>query len=136
MTITALVARIISDREAALNVGSEHGVKIGDVATVYREIVVTDPESREEIGIVKRPAVRLQIVEVQDRLSVGQTFETLPAKREDVRENAIISPLAAALGAMLQTVVRLTENPDAADKWTILVLKGWETVIDPSVHTA
>ena len=46
MTITALVARIISDREAALNVGSEHGVKIGDVATVYREIVVTDPESR------------------------------------------------------------------------------------------
>ena len=75
MSIPAKVARVISEYEVALNAGAASGVAAQDIATVYRTIEIDDPDTGVTIGEVRRAAVRLEIVEVQENLSIGRTFE-------------------------------------------------------------
>lgn len=75
--ITGLVARILNDRDVALNIGSEHGVKLG----MYFDILDTngeeirDPETNELLGSIKRSKVRVKVTTLQPKLAVASTFE-------------------------------------------------------------
>lgn len=74
--IRGKVARILSSRELALNIGSEHGVKLEmlfDVLDVASENI-RDPDTGEVIGSVYRPKVRIKVVEVQEKISVASTY--------------------------------------------------------------
>jgi len=75
--IRGKVARILTSRQLALNVGSEAGVKIGMMFDVLdpKGDDIADPDTGELLGSVYRPKVRVEVVEVQDHLSVAQTYK-------------------------------------------------------------
>jgi hypothetical protein len=75
--IRGKVARVLNSRELALNLGSEHGVRIG----MFFDILdpkgdnITDPDTGEIIGSIERAKVRVKVVSVQARLSVASTYK-------------------------------------------------------------
>jgi hypothetical protein len=76
--IRGKVARLLTSRQLALNIGKDHGVAVGmrfDVLDPKGENI-KDPETEQVLGSVCRPKVRVKVVEVQDRLSVAQTYKT------------------------------------------------------------
>jgi hypothetical protein len=72
------VARILNARELALNIGSDHGVRIGMLFDVLDQKGedITDPDTGEVLGSLQRPKVRVKIVSVQERLSVASTYKS------------------------------------------------------------
>ena len=76
--IRGKVARILSSRELALNIGLEHGVRLDMLFDVLDEASenIRDPDTGEVIGSIYRPKVRVRIVVVQDRLSVASTYRS------------------------------------------------------------
>ena len=116
MSIEALVAKVIPDRQVAFTAGSEQGVLEGDIATVYRDEVVKHPETGETLGGFRLPAVRFRINFVADKFSVGQTYEL--ATQEGAGLTLNVSPFP------LQTVVRITESEKGEDYRTVLVQVG------------
>ena len=76
-SIRGKVARILNSREMAINVGSDSGVTVGmrfDVMDTKGEDI-QDPDTGELLGSVERPKVRVEISNVQERLSVASTYE-------------------------------------------------------------
>lgn len=75
--IRGKVARILTSRELALNIGSKHGVVVG----MYFDVLdpkgddITDPDTGEVLGSIERPKVRVQITQVQESISVASTFK-------------------------------------------------------------
>ena len=75
--IRGKVARILNSRDLAINVGSKDGVVVG----MYFDVLdpkgedIKDPDTGEVLGSVERPKVRVQIVQVQERLSVASTYK-------------------------------------------------------------
>ncbi len=75
--IRGKVARILNSRELVINVGASDGVTL----EMYFDVLdpncedVRDPDTGELLGSINRPKVRVQVVQVQDRLSVAATFK-------------------------------------------------------------
>ena len=72
------VARILSSRELALNIGSEQGVELDmtfDVLDANGENI-TDPDTGRVLGSLYRPKIRVKVVQVQEQLSVACTYKT------------------------------------------------------------
>ena len=72
------VARILNSREIVINVGSNSGITVGmrfEVMDPKGEDVL-DPDTRELLGSVERPKVRVKICKVQEHLSVASTYKT------------------------------------------------------------
>lgn len=77
--ISGKVARILNDRDIALNIGRDQGVEIGmffDVLDTAGE-EIRDPETNELLGSVDRVKVRVKVTRVQEKLSVASTFEKI-----------------------------------------------------------
>lgn len=75
--IRGKVARILNSREVALNIGTRDGVAVGmyfDILDPKGEDIV-DPDTKEVIGSLARPKVRVQVAQAQERLSVARTFK-------------------------------------------------------------
>lgn len=74
--IRGKVARILTSRQLALNIGEQHSVTIGMKFDVLdpKGDDITDPDTGEVLGSLSRPKVRVKIIEVQERLSLAQTF--------------------------------------------------------------
>ncbi len=75
--IRGKVARILNDREVALNLGSSHGVKIGMKFNILSTSGhdIRDPDTGESLGSIERTKARVQVTTVQDRLSVARTYQ-------------------------------------------------------------
>ena len=75
--IRGKVARILTARQLALNIGVKDGVKVGMLFDVLdpKGDDITDPDTGEVLGSLYRPKVRVEIIEAQERLSVAQTFK-------------------------------------------------------------
>ena len=76
--IRGKVARVLNTREIAINVGTSQGVTLGmrfDVMDT-NEMDITDPDTGKVLGSLERPKVRVEIIHVQEDLSVAQTPET------------------------------------------------------------
>lgn len=70
------VARILTSREVAINLGGNDGVMLG----MYFDILhkegqeIEDPQTGEVLGNIERPKVRVKVTHVQDRLSLASTY--------------------------------------------------------------
>ena len=76
--IRGKIARVLNTREIALNVGTAQGVTRGmrfDVMDT-NEMDITDPDTGKVLGSLERPKIRVEIIHVQEELSVAQTPET------------------------------------------------------------
>jgi hypothetical protein len=111
VTIQGKIAAVISSREIAINVGRADGVHADDIVTVFSSIEVKDPDSKEVLGSVKRPKVRLRIREVQEHLAVAESYEQVANSGLDVFRQANV-------------VKSLTDEPAAANYRTVLVRIG------------
>lgn len=75
--IRGKIAQVLNSRELALNIGTDHGVRVGmlfDVLDSKGEDIV-DPDTGAVLGSLARPKVRIKIISVQSKLSVGSTYK-------------------------------------------------------------
>ena len=78
--VRAKVATIVSDDQIAINTGSKSGVKIGDTLTIRREVRVTDPDTKEDLGTVSLIRLRLRITMVSESFSIGTVTDEAPSE--------------------------------------------------------
>lgn len=75
-TLRGKVARILDTRNLVINLGASQGVVVG----MYFDILdpkgedIMDPDTGEVLGSIDRPKVRVQVVKVEEKLSVASTF--------------------------------------------------------------
>lgn len=111
MTIEAKLAQVLTNVTAAINVGSDDGVNIGDVAVIANLIEVTDPVTQEVLGSVAVDRVRTKVISVQERVSVVKVTDTY--KKSDSR--------------YLKT---MTEDLDMEDYSTVFVRRGDHVTVE------
>ena len=77
MPIEGKVARVLNERDLVVNKGSEAGVKEGMKFKITEpDIVIVDPDTKESLGMLNREKIRVNIVDVQPKFSIGKTYET------------------------------------------------------------
>jgi hypothetical protein len=76
--VRALVARIISGSEIAVNAGSDSGVQKGDRVTVWRSVEITDPKTGDSLGSYLRAQLRLEVSLVDERFSLARVRIEVP----------------------------------------------------------
>lgn len=75
--IKGKVAKILNDRELAINRGADQGVSVGTLFKVMDpEELVLDPDTEEELGLIEREKIRVKVFLVQDNICVARTYET------------------------------------------------------------
>lgn len=76
--IRGRVARVLSDREVALNVGREHNVEVGMLfdITVSAALEITDPDTGNALGQIDRVRVkaRVKVSSVEDKFCIARTY--------------------------------------------------------------
>lgn len=73
--IIGKVARILSDEEVVLNVGSEDGVKAGMEFVIFSgSDHIIDPETGEDLGAIEIVKGRVGVYHVQDKISLARTL--------------------------------------------------------------
>lgn len=86
--IRGKVARVLNPREVAINVGTTNGVAVGMYFDIVGRADIKDPDTKEVLGSIDRPKVRVRITEVKERLSVASTYQ---GKRVNVGGKGLIS---------------------------------------------
>lgn len=81
--IRGSVAKILNTREIIINRGAEDGVEAGMKFAVLdpEEDEVTDPDTGEVLGVIRRPRLRVIVHRVEPRLAFARTSD---ARRVDV----------------------------------------------------
>jgi hypothetical protein len=98
--IIGKVARVNSDRELVLNVGSDQGVREGQKFYVRAEpIEVTDPDSGVVLGEVSPIKVVVEVAEVAEKFSIARTFRT---RRVRVDSGARAGSMLGSVSSMFQ----------------------------------
>ena len=64
--IHALVARVISGSEIAINAGADQGIRTGDAVTVWRSVEINDPKSGAPLGSFLKARLQLNVSLVDD----------------------------------------------------------------------
>ena len=74
--IRGKVAKILTDRLLAVNVGSADGVKVGMFFDVHDRNTkqIIDPDTKETLGILERVKVRVQVIKSHEKFSLASTF--------------------------------------------------------------
>lgn len=75
--IRGKVAQVLSQRELAMNVGSEQGVEEGMKFDVMGSADIRDPDSKELIGKIERSKLRVRVSYVQEKVAVATTFRRI-----------------------------------------------------------
>jgi hypothetical protein len=68
--IRGKVARVLSDRELVVNIGTADGVTYGMQFDIIETVQVKDPDTSTLLGTVERSIVSLTVFGVQEHLSV------------------------------------------------------------------
>ncbi len=76
--IRGKVARILTSREVALNIGRKDGVDLDMLFDILDPNAqdIEDPDTHETIGSIYRPKVRVRITTVEERISVASTYKS------------------------------------------------------------
>lgn len=74
--IRGKVARVLNNRNVALNKGRKDGVEAGMVFNILNPLGadITDPDTGERLGAVELSKATVKVTDVQERLSVASTF--------------------------------------------------------------
>ena len=80
--IEGLVATIVSERELAINIGSDHGVTRGMKFKVLTgsPTEIVDPATGNRLGTISRTKVRVKAVSVLPKFSICETYRTYRTK--------------------------------------------------------
>ena len=76
--IRGKVARVLNEREIAINIGTAHGVTVD----MYFDIIdpkgldIKDPDTNEVLGSIERTKVRVKIVRTEEKLSLATTYRS------------------------------------------------------------
>jgi hypothetical protein len=72
------VAQILNERELVINVGEQEGVEEGMRFAVLAgsPVQIPDPETGEPLGWLDREKVRVEAINVMERMSVCETYDT------------------------------------------------------------
>jgi hypothetical protein len=90
MALYGKVVKIFDETALLVNLGSNDGLKRGDLlAVVEKGDEVTDPETGESLGVLELVKAELIASDVQERMSI---LRTVPA-----RETAVNLPLSARM---------------------------------------
>ena len=86
--IRGKVARVLNDREVAINRGSTDGVEMGMKFAILSDdsTEIIDPDTKESLGRIENRKVRVRVASVYDRMAVAETFDT---RRVNVGGNGI-----------------------------------------------
>lgn len=111
--IEGKVASVLNERELAINIGLEHGVKIGMKFKVLADkpTEILDPETGESLGTLDREKVKVKVVEAQEKFSVCRTYKT---KYIPGGIGAIYDSFTADLLARSKTVVETLKAADSS----------------------
>gem|GEM_PF-6857054 len=71
----AQVAEVTSDKEIAFNTGSLAGVQAGDDIMLRRIVRVSDPVTKEFLGSVAYPKLRLRVSWTQERMCLAKVTD-------------------------------------------------------------
>ena len=114
--IEGKVASVLNERELAINIGSENGVRLGMKFNVLADkpTKVIDPESNELLGEIDRVKVRVQAVEVQARFSVCRTYKNRYIDGGPLYQLTTLNTSMNALGRPPRQVVETLKAEDAS----------------------
>jgi hypothetical protein len=73
--ISGKIARILSDSEIVLNIGSQDGVEVGMEFVIYSEDDhIIDPVTGEDLGALETVKGRVKVTHVMEKLSRAETL--------------------------------------------------------------
>ena len=76
MVIKGKISAIINSYTVALNIGENKGVSEGMKFNIlYPEIVIPDPETKQELGRLNYVKARIKIIKVYDKFCVARSDE-------------------------------------------------------------
>ena len=72
------VADVLNERELVINIGSEKGVKLDMKFEVLEKefYKIKDPDTGKLLDTLDKTKIRVKIVEVREKISIGRTYET------------------------------------------------------------
>lgn len=75
--LRGLVAQIVNERELAINIGENHGVKKGMVFAVLAKslLEIRDPETNEVLDSLEREKVRVEVTIVRPKIAICRTYK-------------------------------------------------------------
>lgn len=114
--IIGKVARILSDEEVVLNVGSEDGVKENMEFVIFAESEhVYDPETGEDLGPIETVKGRVRVYHVMDKISRARTLTyqvRVPSLYEAYETTASQISRLLTFGARIETRRRKLKVPE------------------------
>jgi len=142
--IEGKVAKILNSRELVINKGSKDGVNIGMKFNVMdpRGVDIIDPDSKKVLGSVWRPKVRVEIISVQENLSIASTYKK---KQYNIGGTGVsLSSLASILRPpewvteyeTLKTAEATWEDLDESDSYVKTGDPVIEVIEDEEVNTS
>ena len=135
--IRGKVARVLNTREIAINLGTEHGITVGmyfDVMDAQGSDII-DPDTKEMLGSIERPKIRMQIIYVQEKLSVASTYKLkcVNVGGPDTESSAVLEVASSRTSSPLtsprwvkkyETLEKTEETPVSFDKKNSKVKTG------------
>lgn len=87
------VAALLSAAELVLNIGAQAGVQTGDVFAVLtsKPFEINDPQTGELLDTIEREKIRVEAVEVRDRIAICRPVE-------DIQHLPVRQGIAAQVG--------------------------------------
>ena len=70
--IEAKIAMVVDEYQVALNAGSLAGVTVGSEVSLFRDVKVVDPDTKEALGSFGLRRARFKVNFVQENLSVAR----------------------------------------------------------------
>lgn len=106
-----LVAQIINARELAINIGENHGVERGMIFAILAEspIEVRDPKTDEVLDSIDREKVRVQAIEVREKITVCRTY-----RKKRIPGGVLYDSPAAMLTREPQEIVETLKAEDSS----------------------
>lgn len=76
--IRGKVARVLNEREIAINRGTAHGVTVDMYFDIMdpKGLNIKDPDTNEVLGSIERTKVRVKIVRTEEKLSLATTYRS------------------------------------------------------------
>lgn len=83
------IAKILNHRQMVINKGADDGVEASARFRVIEDIAITDPDTDEQLGSTPREVIRIEVIDVQQRFSIAQTYETYTAMGADLLRSMV-----------------------------------------------
>lgn len=129
--IRGKVARVLNEREIAINLGRANGVTVGMYFDVIhpKGLEIEDPDTGEPLGSIDLPKVRVRVMEAKEKLSVATIYRK---KKVNVGGTGGLSPLGPFARSLMppewvtkyETLHKTGETPESLNEEDSAVKTG------------